>query len=167
MADVTIKGVRRLARKLRDMPGPVREATRSALEQAAIQIVATMRQLAPVRTGSLRNSIGWTWGKVPKSVLAVATARDPSGNVLTIFAGNQTAFYARWIEFGTRPHSLAKRASTRRRKRQDQGTFHPGSPAQAFFFPSYRAHKKSAKRQVSAAIRKSIKNVAAGGGAYV
>ncbi len=161
MAEVTIQGVRRLARKLRDMPGPVRDATRLAMEQGAQQIVATMKSLVPVRTGALKNSIGWTWGKAPKSTFAIATAKDPGGGTLTIFAGNATAWYSRFVEFGVRPHSLSKGASLKRKKRQGQGRQHPGTSAQAFFFPSYRAHRKAVKNSVNRAIRNAIKQVAA------
>ncbi len=166
MAEVTIQGVRSLARKLRDMPGPVRDNTRQAIENAARDITATMQSLVPKgRTRRLLGSIGWTWGKIPRSTFAIATAKDISGNTLTIFAGNPEAFYARWVEFGTRPHSLSK--GSRLGKKQGKGQQHAGNPAQPFFFPAYRAHKKDAKRQINAAIRKAIKQVAASGGANV
>lgn len=158
MANVTIKGVKSLARKLRDMPGPVREASRKALADGAEQITEMMRSLVPVDSGDLKNSIGWTWGKAPKGAFAIATAKDISGNILTIFAGNAKAFYARWVEFGTRPH---QQGGIRK------GTHHPGTTAQPYFFPSYRANKRNVKNSVNRAIRKAIKQVAASGGASV
>lgn len=164
MAEVTIKGVRSLARKLRNMPGPVRDATREAIEQGATQIVKTMLRHVPVRTGDLSKSIGWTWGAVPKSALAITTNKNPKEGTLTIFAGNPIAYYARWVEFGTRAGVKGERTIDPSGRRRKVARTHPGTRAQPFFFPSYRAHKKEVKRKINASIRKAIKQVAASGG---
>jgi HK97 gp10 family phage protein len=59
---------------------------------------------------------------------------------LSIYAGNEAAFYCRWIEFGT-----------------------INQPAQPFFYVSYRANRKKAKSAIRRAVTKSAKAVAAGG----
>lgn len=153
MAEVTLKGIRQLSRKLARMPGPVRDASRQTLEAGAIQIVEMMKSLVPVNTGRLKESIGWTWGKAPKGAFAFATAVDTEGFTLTIFAGDETAFYARWVEFGTAPHEQAG---------THPGAQHPGTRAQPFFFPAYRANRKKIKSNVTRAVNKALKQVAHG-----
>jgi HK97 gp10 family phage protein len=127
------------------------------MEAAAEKIVADMRSLAPSRSGALRKSIGWTWGEPPKGSAVVATLKANRGGrrqrrpsragsgpmTLTIYAGNTTAFYARWIEFGTRSHIAGGQFS---------GATHPGTSAQPFFFPALRANK----RRFMAEVRKAI-----------
>jgi HK97 gp10 family phage protein len=54
-----------------------------------------------------------------------------------LFAGNDRAYYGRFVEFGT--VKMAKRP---------------------FFFPAYRAHRKSAKRSIQAAVRAAAREVA-------
>lgn len=167
MAEVTIRGIRSLRRKLLAMPGPIRDQTRQALEEGAEQIVAQMRNIVVKgRTRRLFQSIGWTWNEAPKGSIAVASAKIGE-NTLTIFAGDEVAYYARWVEFGVRPHSLTKGARIKKAGTQQGGPQHPGTRPQAFFFPIYRANKKEVKRRVNAAMRKALKQVAASGGATV
>lgn len=61
----------------------IRIQTIQELEGLAIDITNRAKQLSPVRTGFLRSTIGWR----------------REGNTVIIFV---RAFYARFIEFGTR-----------------------------------------------------------------
>lgn len=70
---------------------------------------------------------------------------------LHVYAGNSEAFYARWIEFGTQ---------ARINGGQFAGTAHPGTSAQPFFFPAYRALRKPAKAAVRRAVNRSAKKIA-------
>jgi HK97 gp10 family phage protein len=135
-----ILGLAKLNRKLSLLPHAVKAEIKTAMEAAANDMVATMKNLVPVDSGALRDSIGWTWGKAPKGAGIVAQAKARLGGelTLTIYAGNAKAFYARWQEFGT-----------------------ANQTAQPYFFVSYRAHKKSAKRRISSATRKAAQKVAA------
>lgn len=137
-----ILGLARLHRKLKRLPDAVKAEIRAAMEDAANQIVATMRNLVPFKSGALKDSIGWTWGKAPRGSTIIAMAKSKLGGELslTIYAGSKEAFYARFQEFGTVNHK-----------------------ANPFFYVSYRAHKKSAKRRIRYATRKAAKRVAAGG----
>jgi HK97 gp10 family phage protein len=56
----------------------------------------------------------------------------------TIYAGNDEAYYARWVEFGT-----VKMA------------------AQPFFYPSYRALRKKAKSNIKRSVTIAIREIAA------
>lgn len=119
------------------------------MEKAANDTVAMMKGLAPSNTGTLRDSIAWTYGDAPRGSLVVATVnatqkfarRGKSKDLtITIYAGGPDAYYARWIEFGT--EKMAK---------------------QPYFYVSWRANRKSAKRKINSEIRKTAKRVAAGG----
>jgi hypothetical protein len=78
-----------------------------------------------------------------------------AGNlIITIYAGSDEAFHARWVEFGTAPHLNGGRFA---------GSSHPGTAAQPFFYPSYRATRKRAKGRVTRAVNKAAKRIAAGG----
>lgn len=160
----TVLGLPRLRRKLKELPSVARVEIQAAMEAAAEEIANLARNLVPVEHGTLKKSIGWTWGDPPKgSIILGRSKRGPAtGNLrLTIFAGNDEAFYARWVEFGTASHSLAKGAdSSSKRRRNRAGRQHPGSRAQPFFYPAYRANRKRAKSKVSRAITKAAKKVA-------
>ena len=142
------------------VPAAVRHAAIRAMTQGATEMVQMMKQLAPVGdSGALSASIGWTWGDAPAGSLVI----DQVGNnrtatlKITIYAGNSEAFYAAFVEFGTRPHSIAGNASVDRGLRQGGGTLHPGAAAHPFFWPAYRALKKRVKSRITREINKAIK----------
>ena len=150
-----IQGLDRLNRKLARLPQVAKQMIRQAMEAKANEIVATMKNLAPVDDGTLRDSIGWTWGKAPKGSLTLAAVQATGNNdmTLTVYAGNKEAFYARWVEFGTARHENGGLFA---------GTIHPGTAAQPFFFVSWRANKRRTVRAVRKASRDAAKKVAAG-----
>ncbi|MFK3847935.1 HK97-gp10 family putative phage morphogenesis protein [Agrobacterium pusense] len=150
-----IKGLDRLNRKLAKLPAVAKQMIRQAMEAKANEIVAMMKNLVPVDDGTLRDSIGWTWGKAPKGSLTLASvqATGDSDMTLTIYAGNKEAFYARWVEFGTARHENGGLFA---------GSIHPGTTAQPFFFVSWRANKRRTVRAVRKASRDAAKKVAAG-----
>lgn len=145
----------RLNRKLAKLPSVAKQMIRQAMEAKANEIVAMMKNLVPVDDGTLRDSIGWTWGKAPKGSLTLASvqATGDSDMTLTIYAGNKDAFYARWVEFGTARHENGGLFA---------GSNHPGTTAQPFFFVSWRVNKRRTVRAIRKASRDSAKKVAAG-----
>src|SRR5215217_337954 len=159
---VKISGIERLNRKLQKLPARAEREIRIAMEKGAEEVVSLAKSLAPLgkssgvkssnNPGALRDSIGWTWGdSTPRGSIKLGSVtsgstRRPGDLVITIFAGNDEAFYARWVEFGTRPHTItAKNAPTLSRAGVNFGSSvsHPGaSTSNAFFFPAYRAMRK-------------------------
>lgn len=131
-----VEGVDALTRKLTVViPAKVEAATRAAMEKGADELVAMMKRLAPVDSGDLRDSIAWTWGAAPRNSIVLAkSSPDGKGMRIVVYAGDDFAFYARMVEFGT-----------------------VKSAAQPFFFPSYRAMKKRIKSRVNRAMRKAIR----------
>ncbi len=134
---MTVEGLDRLDRKLtKTIPASVRKAVREALQKGADEIVATMKAFVPVDSGAAKASIGWTWGDAPKGTVTlgkVGPAREGSERI-TIYAGGGEAFYARYLEFGTRK-----------------------MPPHPFFFPAYRLHKKRVRSRVQRSLAKAVK----------
>lgn len=151
MARVKIQRSKELLSKLEALKSSTRDAVRLVMEREAEKICAMMRRLSPVDDGDLRASIGWTWGDAPRKSIFVRSKF--SDMRITIFAGNEKAFYASWVEFGTAPHATGKGSDISSGGRKQFGQIHPGSAPQPFFFVSYRAMKK----QVTAAINKAIR----------
>lgn len=137
-----VKNLDRLNKKFIRLSEGAIETIRPALAKGADAIVEMAKRFAPVDSGELRDSIGWTWGTdVPKGAIKLGTVgkskKDPN-LVITIFAGNDKVFWARWQEFGT----------TR-------------SKAHPYFFPAYRAQRKTVKSAIRRAITKAAKAEAA------
>lgn len=148
MASATrIIGLAKLHKKLQRMPDVAKARIRTAMEQGADEIVAMMRNLVPVDSGALRDSIGWTWGKAPHGAMTIgkmAASNLASELTITIYAGTRDkklgdadAYYARFVEFGT--------------KHMD---------ASPYFYVSYRANKKKVRSRIRRATTAAAKEVA-------
>ena len=131
----------RLRARLAKIPDIAREAAAAAMEEGAQEIVDAMKMAAPVDSGDLRDSIGWTWGEVPAGSFVVDEIRSGKNKGdqyatlrIKIYAGNREAFYARFQEFGTR-----------------------SQPAQPFFFSTWSKEKAKFRRRIRERVRKRIK----------
>lgn len=136
----------RLRARLAKIPDIAREAAAAAMEEGAQEIVDAMKMAAPVDSGDLRDSIGWTWGEVPAGSFVVDEIRSGKNKGdqyatlrIKIYAGNREAFYARFQEFGTR-----------------------SQPAQSFFFPTWKAKRAEFRRRIRERVRKRIKEAFSG-----
>lgn len=147
----------RLLKKMADLPGETRSAIRQALAQGADEITDMQKRLAPRKSGALRNSIGSTFGTYKaensrvRGVSAGAGGADPDLTV-TLHAGDAKAYYAAFVEFGTAPHPQGG---------MFEGTDHPGTTAQPFFYPAYRALRRRVKARVTRATKQAARRVAA------
>lgn len=177
---VKLTGLDKLNRKLQQLPPRAEKEIRLAMEKSADEVVSLAKSLAPLgiasgrnssnNPGALRDSIGWTWGSnapagsVKLGSVTNGSGRRPGDLVITIYAGDDKAFYARWVEFGTKPHTITvKNAPTLSRGGVNFGrsVSHPGaSTSNAFFYPAYRALRKRIRTRISRAITKSIRDVA-------
>jgi HK97 gp10 family phage protein len=157
-----------LLRKLAALPPAARSAMKPALAQSADEMQGMMKRLAPVgpvsghnkarglQPGALRDSIVQTWGGGKERYSSVAGGAGADGDpdlTVTLSAGNSKVRYAHLVEFGTAPHENGGKF---------KGSQHPGTAAQPFFYPSYRALKKRAKNRMSRAAKKAAQRVAAG-----
>jgi HK97 gp10 family phage protein len=146
----TIQGRRALVDKLGKLPPAARKRIRTALEQSAKEMTALVRAGAPVDTGRLRDSVGYAFGayeenRKSRSRIAGTSAEGMADPDLTVqvHAGGGAAFYARFVEFGTRK---------------------PSRPARPFFYPAFRLARKKLMRRITVATNKAAREVAKGGG---
>lgn len=155
-----VQGLASLATKLKKLAPETRSALRQALAENADELVAAQKNLAPVDSGALRDSITQTWGGGPGPSYAAFQKRsgraaspvsgDPDLSV-RISAGNTKVRYAHLIEFGTAPHKNGGKFA---------GTQHPGTAAAPFFYPAYRALRKRMKARLTRATTRAAKKVA-------
>jgi HK97 gp10 family phage protein len=144
-----VKGITDLNKKVAAIPKRVEVKARAAMEAGADELVDMMKRFVPVDDGDLRDSIGWTWGAAPKgSVVLAESGADSRGLKITVYVGNEKAYYARWVEFGTAPHVNGGKFP---------GTQNPGSRAQPFFFPSWRALRKRIRARIRRETAKAFK----------
>lgn len=134
----------RLRARLERVPDVARDAAAAEMEKCAQEIVDAMKAAVPVDSGTLRASIGWTWGDVPAGTFVIADIRSGKNKGdqyatlrIKIYAGNREAFYARFVEFGTKT----------------------GAPAQPFFFSSYKQFggKAELRKRIRNAVKARIK----------
>lgn len=171
-----VKGLDRLLRQLEALPNSVRSALYDGLADGASKMAQAIANAAPERDGDLKASVGWAQGEPPPTTATGAfrfTVKDlgPSGRALndagllfSVFAGNDKAYYARWVEFGTaaraarafKPKGFGWRQRSRKAARA-----HAATPAQPFFYPTVRAQKKALRSRVVRAANRAAKDVAA------
>lgn len=145
MAPVT--GLDRLRQRMRAMSRETRAEIRAALHKGAEDVAGMARRLAPKKSGALAASIKVTAGSKSKR-LASSGDQDLS---VRVTAGDKEAYYAAWVEFGTAPHANGGKFA---------GTQHPGTAAQPFFFPAYRASRKRVKSRISRAVTRAARKAA-------
>jgi HK97 gp10 family phage protein len=153
---MTMQNRARLLKRLAAIQGAPRKVLRAALAKSAEEITAMQKRLAPVDSGDLRDSIGYTFGSyTPDNAnvrgVAAGGGGDPDLSV-TLHAGNAKAFYAAFIEFGAAgPWEISGKF---------QGAEHPGFKPQPYFYPAYRALRKRAKGRITRTARKAIRDAA-------
>lgn len=126
----------RLSRRLKAIPVAVRRAVVPALEQSAAELVGTMRNLAPVDSGDLRDSIKWTPpGQITPPYSQPGGSRVAGELEAVVTAGNEDVRYPHLVEYGTAE-----------------------ADAQAFFWPAYRLKKKRLANRIKRAISKAVRN---------
>lgn len=144
-----ITGRDRLRYVLTKLPPTVRKEIREAILAGAEEMAGTMRNLAAVHSGALRDSIKVSPADEKRALYdrlkSKRTTKDPE--LAAIIEAD--AFYAPFVEFGTAPHT---------NQGEFKGTLNPGTHAQPFFFPGFRARKKQVQARINRAARQGIKD---------
>lgn len=142
-----------LLRKMSEIPSAIRSAMKQALAEGADEINDMQRRLAPKKTGKLAASIKQTWGggKERYSSVSAGTGDGDPDLTVTLSAGNSKVRYAHLVEFGTAPHTLGGIF---------KGAQHPGTAAQPFFFPAYRALRRRVKSRITRATKRAVQQAA-------
>lgn len=128
----------RLRRRLQAIPRATVAAVNPALRRSAEEMADTMRQLAPVDTGALKDSIA-----VTSAGQATPAYSQPGGsmvvpeNAVAITAGNTDVRYAHLAEYG-----------------------HSNAPPHPFFWPAFRLNRKKAANRIKRAVSKAVRSTA-------
>lgn len=167
-----IRNRERLRAKLRALPDAIRAEIKPALEKGAQNIADLAFSLAPFESGALRQSIDWSYGPPPQGArIGVGKKQGAAAMktdlLISVYAGNDRAFYARWVEFGTQASTAGTRVADKRSRKsgatRKSYRTHPGTPAHPFFYPAYRALRKDVSAKIRRATDRAIKKVANGG----
>ncbi len=124
----TFKNREKLLRRMRRLPVEMRIEARKAMETNRVELAEAIRAAAPEDDGDLKDSV---------------RSRDTSNGTrisASVTVGDETAFYARMVEFGT-----------------------PLQTAQPFFYPVIRSRKKRLKSRLTRAARKGLKKALGNG----
>lgn len=133
-----VQGMAEFKRRWGAIPVVVRKSVAAEMESIAENLVQDMRKIAPKRTGKGSSSINWTWGDAPKGAMVIGKVAGNEYRTLriTIYAAGDDAFYMKFQEWGT-----------------------VNMPANPFFFPVWRARRRSARTRITRAINKAIRSV--------
>lgn len=150
MANTVTEGLASLNRKLtKAIPEKVYNQVRTVLAAQADRIVAQMKSHCPIDKGDLQMSISWCWGNAPPGTMTIGhvttgrgkgsrsfkQSKTTNGLRISIYAGGGDEYYAWFVEFGTAHMS-----------------------AEPFFYPIFRANKRSARAAVTRAITKGVRD---------
>jgi HK97 gp10 family phage protein len=156
MANPKITGLAELQVKLlKTIPDGARKAVQKAVVDAGQDMAELAYSLAPVDDGDLRKSIEVTGpGGMTPPYSQPGGSRQAGELEAIVTVGNNKVRYAHLVEFGSSPHAAGGRFA---------GAQHPGTKAQPFFFPAYRAEKRRMQSKISRAINKAVKQAAGQG----
>lgn len=150
--DLKIDGLADLQRMLDELPAKVEaNIMRGAIRVGAKVIEDRAKELAPVKSGALRDSI-----KV--------STRSKRGEVsATIRAGGGKAFYAKWVEFGTAQHFIKpkNRKSLFFAGMAKEVVDHPGARQKPFMRPALDGGHTGAIDAMAEYIKKRLAKEAA------
>lgn len=150
--ELKIDGLADLDRMLKELPAKVEaNIMRGAIRTGAKVIEDRAKELAPVKSGKLRDSI-----KV--------STRSKRGVVsATIRAGGGKAFYAKWVEFGTAQHFIKpkNRKSLFFAGMAKKIVDHPGATQKPFMRPALDGGSTGAIDAMAEYIRKRLAKEAA------
>lgn len=156
MARHRFKGRKRWHLRLEKLKPAARIEIEAAAEKNAKEVAALARSWAPVsedgpNKGALKRSIKAEGLSVGKAIR------------WRVVAGDEEAFYARWVEFGTAPGVRGQRAGHGGAKQAKSGRksyrTHPGTKAQPYFFPAYRALRRRIRNRNARALGRAVKKV--------
>ncbi len=132
MAD---SGLARLKRRLEAIPKDVKEAVQPALVKSGEELAGNMRLLAAEDTGALKASFAVTpAGQSTPPYSQPGGSMTVPENAVVITAGNTEVRYPHLVEYGT-----------------------SDTPAQPFFWPSYRLFRNRITRRIKRAVSAAVK----------
>lgn len=177
-------GLDKWTRQVQRIPESVKQAMRESQGKNADKLVTSIKAFVPRKSGDLADSVNWSRGLPPYSEATGAfrlaqkdltlrqSALNTEGLLVCVYAGDGKAYYARWVEFGTKfsPAGTARswtRARTARgwRNRSDgrnNARPHHATKAQPYFYPVIRAYSFKIKRSTASAGNRALKKAIMG-----
>ena len=177
-----MKGVPELLATLQNLDKKAaRQGLRAAVDAATKPVLKSAKANVPVETSTLKRSLGRKVKPYRNSLTVVGIVgprkdkqgKDKNGKhrrLVHISSGGRKHWrdpvkYAHLVEFGTRPHSLAKGDRIARKDgkrsgsvRQTQGArHHPGTSAQPFLRPALDANRRNCKGIMKRVLRDHIR----------
>jgi len=151
MTTINVKGLADLQRFLDQLPAKMEaNVMRGALRAAAKPIKEEAQSMAkPIKSGALRDSIRVS-GRIDAHNGKVTASVKAGGK-----KNGADVFYAHFIEFGTKPHSLKKGANRDSGKYQDV-KHHPGISSRPFMRPALDAQAGAAVEAAGEYIKKRL-----------
>lgn len=107
--EIAVKGLAELGEFLKELaPKIAKNVARGSMRAAANVVREEARRLAPEATPSSRNArrYGGFRGALRKSI-RVSTRSKGMQVSASVKAGDEVAYYARWVEYGTREHWIS------------------------------------------------------------
>ena len=127
--------IERLQRRLEAIPKGVREAVQPALLTSGNELAGRMKQLAPVESGDLRDSIEVTTaGNTTPPYSQPGGSMTVPENAVAVTVGNAKVRYAHLPEYGT-----------------------AHAPAHPYFWPALRLLRKRIQNRLKRSISKAVK----------
>lgn len=152
VSELHVSGLSELDKLLKELPAKVeRNILRGAMRAGAKVFEGRAKELVPVKSGQLRDSI-----KV--------STRSKRGRVsATVRAGGKKAFYAHMVEFGTARHFIKprKRKSLFFAGLAREVVDHPGASPKPFMRPALDGGQAEAVNAAADYIRKRLAKEAA------
>ncbi len=159
MIKAKVLGREALTKKLNQVAPLANKYAAEAKLQIATEAADKISDRAPISNSA-------TAGDYAASIQGGKTSDRPSAKALVGASASKdpdaTGVFAAWIwhflEFGTRPHNVAKGGGTvAGRKQRDGARMHPGTRAQPHVFPTWRSMKAKAKKKISDAISRGVR----------
>lgn len=158
------QGLDRLLRQIGSLDKVLIADVAEALGVNADQLAKAIKAAAPRgKTGRLAESVRVTDTETTRS--GAASVKGAKGLSKRVTAGSGGAFYARFVEYGTKAAAAsrlyAKQKGKWRGRMTQAGRPHAATRAQPFFWPTVRAYKKLMKTRIVRASNKSAKRLGA------
>lgn len=147
-----------LSKLLKELPKEVRLEVRPAVRDWGRDIRDRARSAAPTADAPISRAKGQVTspGTLRRSISYGLFDKGLAGRAGIFGAGKAAAWYAHFVEFGTKPHFNSKGGGRKSFGASRGANMHPGTPEQPFLRPAARAAGRAGAAKVIAAIRSAL-----------
>lgn len=157
MIKAELRGRQKLMQRLNQLAPNIEKYAAEAKQEAGRELAEAVQIVAPLgETLDYADSIKADFVKNRLAQEQVGLAASKDEHAVGLFA----KYIWRFLEFGTRPHNVAKGGGTVAGQKQigsAQARMHPGSRAFPHIFPTYRAMKPKIRKRIRAAVNRAIR----------